>query len=306
MELTLDLNFFKDRFNIEFTWYQNRCNNQLVSYPLPILTGFGNVTANSPADVRNRGIEFIFNSKIIEQENFSWNVSFNLSANRNVLLAFPNLSQSPYANILFIGKPLYLANSLHYMGVDPQTGQYTFQDRNKDGIVSNNLGPTGDLYQIDLTPKYSGGMGSDFSYKGWQLNLFFHFKVQTGNNAFLNIQPPGGIGNVPAEVLNRWQKPGDKAAFARFTMNPVSSDFFLATSDAIYTDASFIRLTNLSLSYTLPAGSIKRLGLSNCRFYLKGENILVITKYKGVDPETQYFGGMPPAKIFTGGFQITL
>jgi len=306
LEATLNLNFIKDRLDFEFTWYQNTCNDQLVQYPLPILTGFGQVTGNSPADVRNRGIEMSFRGKIIDQKDWIWEITFNISANRNVLLAFPNLSQSPYANQIFIGKPLYLTNVLHYLGVDPQTGQYTYQDKNKDGVISTNFGPTGDTYPVYLTPKYSGGLGSDLTYKGWDLSLFFHFKKQIGNNAFISIQPPGGISNEPTEMLNRWQRPGDKAAFARYTENPVASDFNLTTSDATYTDASFIRLTNLSLSYSLPVKWTRRTGLSLCRIYLKGQNLITITNYKGVDPETQSFGSMPPSKIITGGFQITL
>jgi len=304
LEMALDLNFLNDRINFEIAWYKNRCNNQLIFYPLPIITGFYSVIANSPADVQNTGTEFVLNARVIDREKLDWNISFNLGVNRNKLIAFPNLDQSPYANQIFVGRSLTLKHILHYTGVDPKTGEYTYEDKNKDGVITTNLGPTGDLYDLDFTTKYAGGFGSDLKYRNWQLNLFFYFKKRMGLNAYANIQPPGGISNAPEEVLNRWKYPGDKADFARFTTNPVLSDFFLSNSDAAYTDASFIRLSNISLSYTLPEKWTRHARMNSCRVYFQGQNIFVISNYKGVDPETQNFGGMPPEKIFTGGLEI--
>src|ERR1044072_9050265 len=304
LELALDLNFFKDRINFEIAWYKNRCNNQLINYPLPIMTGFYSVIANSPADVQNTGTEVVMNTRIIDKEKLTWNISFNIGVNHNKLIAFPNIQQSPYAYHLLVGKSLSMRHLLHSTGVDPKTGEYTYEDKNKDGVVSRSLGPNSDLYAVDFTTKYSGGMGSDFKYKDWQLSLFFYFKNRLGANAYTAIQPPGGASNAPTEVLNRWKQPGDKASFARFTTNPVLSDFLLASSDAAFTDASFIRLSNLSLSYSLPEKWAKRARMNSCRVYFQGQNIFVITKYKGVDTETQNCGAMPPERIFTSGFEI--
>ena len=224
--------------------------------------------------------------------------------NRNKLLAYPNLLQSTYAYSYFIGKPLNLVQALHYTGVDPQTGQYTYQDRNHDGMISTALGPTGDLYQIPRDPKYWGAMGSELRCGQWQLGLFFLFKRQIGKNAYASLTTPGGISNEPAAVLNRWQKPGDKAEFARFTEVAAASDNYFGTSDVAYSDASFIRLQNLSLSYTLPEQWTRKASINVCRLYIQGQNLIVITGYKGVDPETQNFGGMPVPKTLTAGLQM--
>jgi len=307
LEMAIDLNFLKDRISLEVATYRNRCGNQLVTYPLALLTGFPGVTANFPADVQNTGLEITLRGKIIDKQNLSWSANFNLGLNRNKLLAFPNIENTPYANQLFVGKPLFVGQALHFKGVDPQTGQYTYEDKNKDGTISTDLGAGGDMYVYDLTPKYSGGFGSDFSYKSWQLSMFFHFKSQIADNALENIRPPGGKGilsNEPVNVLNRWRKPGDIAQYARFTTNPNASDYFLTSSDIIYTDASFIRLTNLAVSYSFSEKWTKRAGLTALKIYARGENLFVITKYKGVDPETQAFNFLPPTKIFTGGLQI--
>jgi len=305
LELALDLGFISDKVHAVLAWYRNRCDNQLINYPLPYLTGFPFVTANWPADVENTGIELNVSGKIIDQKDWSWNVSFNLARNTNKLIAFPNLQQSVYANSLFIGQSLDLGLVLHSLGVDPQTGTNAFQDKNKDGTISTTPGPAGDLYPINLAPKFYGGLGTDIRYEGLQLSLFFEFKKKIGANAFATLPTPGQQFNQPVEVLNRWQHPGDKAEFARYITNNQVSDNYLRSSDAAFTDASFIRLNNFSLSYTLPAKLSKRAAMTNCRFFLQGQNIFVITKYKGVDPETQTFSNMPPAKIIAGGIDIT-
>ena len=306
LEIAIDLGFMHDRLDLEVAWYRDRCGNQLISLPLSILTGFNQVTANSQADVQNRGLEITLNGKILEKKDVELNLKLNIGFNRNKLLAFPNLDQSIYQYNVFIGQSLNITQLLHYTGVNAQTGQYTYEDKNKDGSISVNRGPTGDLYLYDLNPKYTGGFGTDFRYRNWHLSLFFHFRKQMGSNAFTNMLPPGWISNVPVEMLNRWTYPGQTAPFARYTTHPVESDYNLAQSNASFTDASFLRLENLSCSYDFPENWIRKVKLKGCRLYIQAQNLFVITKYKGVDPETQNFGSMPPAKIVTGGLQITL
>jgi len=304
-EIALDLGFLNDRISLEAAWYRNRCNNQLVEFPTPIYTGFTSVTSNSPADVENTGWEFIVTSKIIDNKNFKWSVKFNIGFNRNKLLAYPNLSQSPYRDVFIIGQPLNIRKLLHYTGVDPQTGLYTFQDKNKDGQIT--LDYTGqnldDRYIYNYGPKFDGGFTSNFNYKNFDLSALFYFKKQMGTNALASFDIAGGITNQPADVLQRWQKAGDVARIAKLTANPGDISYFqyLYASDATFTDASFIRLQNLSLSYTLPEKLIKKMGLNSFRIYLQQQNLFVITKYKGIDPEIQVFGGLPLSKITTVG-----
>jgi len=306
LELALALGLLKDRINIEIAGYRFRCGNQLVQYPLPLLTGFPSVAANSPANVENKGIEVTLNSKLIEKEKIDWGFTFNIGVNRNKLLAFPNILQSSYANILYVGQSLNLAHTLQFTGVDINSGLYTYKDLNKDGSITTSYGPTGDLYTFDISPKYSGGFGSNFRYVNWQVSVFFEFVKKIGTNAYAILQPPGGAYNEPVEVLNRWQKPGDKAEFARFSTIPDITDYYLSNSDAAFTDASFIRLSNLFLSYSVPEKILKKIRLEQCKIFIQGQNILTITKYKGVDPETANFGVMPPSRILTAGIEIHL
>jgi len=304
LEVAVDLSFLKDRINLEAVWYRNRCSDQLVAFPTPLLTGFTSVTSNSPADVQNTGWEFLLNAEILNEKNFSWSAKFNIGINRNKLIKYPNLSQSPYGGRLIIGQSINIIKLLHFTGIDPQTGLYTFQDKNKDGqITVDQTGQTtDDRYIHDLSPKFDGGFTNNFNYKNWQLSVFIYYKKQIGRNALISLDAPGDITNQPTSVLNHWKKEGDIANNPRFTTSPGTSFYnYQIFSDAIYTDASFIRLQNLSLSYTLPQKIIKTHALENCKIYIQGENLFIITKYNGLDPEVQGFTSIPRARTITAG-----
>jgi len=303
-EVALDLGFLKDRINIEVAFYRNHCNNQLIQFATPEFTGFTNVTANSVANVQNTGWEFLVNLKVIETRKVKWALNFNTGFNHNKLLGYPNLDQSPYKYTYIIGKPLNFIRLLHYTGVDPQTGLYTFADKNKDGAISTTPGPTDDRYIYEMNPKFNAGFNNVVSYKNLELTIFVYVQNELGNNA-LGTQP-GGMNNESVLLLKRWQKPGDVSSVARYTTgtgnsNTTTDGYFHGASDGVFSNASFIRLQNLSLAYTLPERVTSRAGLQQFKIYLRGENLFMITKYKGLDPETQNFGGMPPNKVFTGG-----
>jgi hypothetical protein len=308
LEGAIDLGFIDDRITTEFAWYSNHCSNQLVTEPLPSQTGFASVVANLPALIQNQGLESTIKVKIIDSKNLQWSFNFDIGANRNKLLAFPNLNQSVYYGIYTIGKPLTIAKLLHYTGVDPATGQYTFQDRWHNGIIDVN--PTDsltDLYDKDLTVKYEGGFGTDFTYKGFQISAFFRFRNKLTPSNIAYIATPGQMQNEPTEVLNRWQKPGDKAEFAEFTTQPgVLYQDFQDYSDGVYSNGSYIRLQNVSLSYNLPKSVINKGSFQLIRIYIHAENLFLITKYHGLDPDVPVFGALPPAKTIVAGLQINL
>jgi len=307
LEGAVDIGLFHDRVSIEAAFYRDRCDDQLLQYPTPLYTGFNSVVANWPADVQNLGMEFTVSAKIITHKNFSWTVNFNEGINKNKLLAYPNLSQSPYANTLVVGQSLSLIHVLHCTGVDPQTGQYAFEDKNHDGYITFNTGNhlTDDSYTLDIAPKFSGGVGNNFTYKGVQLSAFFSFRKQIGRNAFNSTGLfPGTMNNISTdEFQRRWRKPGDIASVARLNAGPTTqfdNDYYFY-SDANWTDASFIRLSNVAVAYTLHGNALRKTGIDKISLFIRAENLFVITKYKGSDPETQNYGGMPPARVATAG-----
>ncbi len=312
LEAALDLGFLKDRINLSIVYYRNRCGDQLVNFPTPALSGFTSVVANSPALVQNDGWEFTGGAKLIDGKNFKWSLNFNMAINHNKLVDYPNFALSPYLGNYIIGQPLNIVKLLHYTGVDPQTGLYTFEDRNHDGQISvnhSNLSLSDDGFVQNLAPKFFGGLGMNFSYKNLNLSLFFNFKKQVGSNSLYQIYYGAGTQgiNEPAALIGQeWKQPGDKATIAKFsTLNLDASYYnFQGGSDAAYTDASFIRLSNVAFSYSLPTAWLKKAGMQGCNLFLNVNNLFTITKYQGPDPESQNFGGLPPTKTIVAGINF--
>jgi TonB-linked SusC/RagA family outer membrane protein len=307
----LDLGFLKDRILFTADYAVNKSSNELLSYALPITTGFGSIESNFPATVQNTSLEFSLSTTNIKSGNFKWTTNINLTVPRNKLIAFPNLASSSYASQLVIGQPITVQKVFHMIGVNPTTGEYEFANAQGNPTSNPQLG-TDNNTLINLAPTLYGGFQNSFSYKGFQLDVLFSFVKQKGlNDAFGNY--PGGFtfGNQPTTVLNRWQQPGDVASVQRYNTNYMLIGQWVDAaynSDAAYTDASFIRLKNLSLSWQLPKIWYSTLNLQNCRLYVQGQNLLTITNYKGMDPENpEGFGaGLPPIKILTLGIQVTL
>jgi TonB-linked SusC/RagA family outer membrane protein len=307
LEAAVDMGLFNDKISFSVAWYRNRCNDQLLLFPIAIYTGFGNVTANSPANVQNMGWEFNLGGKIINSKKIAWNFTLNSGINKNKLLSYPNIEQSPYAQQFIVGQPLNIIRKLHFTGVDPQTGFYSIEDKNKDGVISTTFGNTDDRYVLKIDPTLSGGLGTTINYSGIELSLFFSIiKQKFGLNSFAtNGYIPGGITNTSLYIFNnRWRKPGDVSQFAKFTTTPDNSFSYFYNSDGVYTDASYIRLSTFTLGYNLPYSLIKTTGFESIRFSINAQNLFTITKYKGIDPETQNFGGMPPAKIIIAGINF--
>jgi TonB-linked SusC/RagA family outer membrane protein len=311
LEAGINLGFFKDWITLSVAYYRNRTSNQLLDYPTPWLSGFSSVLANLNALVQNQGWEFAIAGKGVHVHskyfNWDWAPHFNFSVNQNEFVSFPGLGSSPFRNNGQLGQPLNGLYLLHFTGVDPQTGQYTFQDRNHDGAINPNYVPPtgGDVYFKKLSPTFSTGFGFNFDLKGFSLVIFFLAKKQEGINAIAQSDFPGRFNaNQSVEVLARWQNPGDITSVGKFsTRGYADPNGYLSSSDVGYTDASYIRLQNLALSYRLPDPIAKKAGFQ-CDIFVHASNLLTITGYKGIDPEVQHFGGMPPSRTIVGGLSF--
>lgn len=314
LEMALELGFLKDRVTSTFSFFRNVSGNQLLLYKLPTQAGFSEVFANFPAEVQNKGFEIELNATPIKSAPFAWEVRLNGSFIRNKLLSFPNLETSSYS-YLTVGQSLSTYNGFHLLGVDQQTGIYQFADSSGKATVypvyptdiRRNLG--------DLDPSFFGGIQNDFHFKSWQLAFFFEYKKQQGLSYLYQLSSagivPGTMYNQPTIVMNRWQKPSDKADIQRFTTTPgnpaydAASTFSYTNVDAQFTDASYLRLKNISLSFNLPDKALKKLHWQGMRLYVLGQNLLTITPYKGNDPETQNLFALPTLKTWAAGLQIT-
>lgn len=311
LEAALELGFLHDRVLFNIAYFRNRSNNQLVDYTLPTQTGFASIFKNFPALVQNTGIELWSTSKVISSNKFSWTLSVNLTIPRNKLVSFPGIENSSYGYNYIVGKSINLLYSHQYEGVDPATGVFTVKDINHDGAIDGN----DYAYRGSLNPSFYGGFRNTFSYKGVELDFFFSFRKQKGKTYLASIYrayapPPGTMSNQPVDVLKRWQQPGDNTYIQKFTTTQ-GSDAYNAVynfgaSDGIYGDASFIRLKNVSLSYSLPESYLQKRHLKQVKVFVLCQNLLTITSYKGSDPETQNYFTLPPLRTYTAGFLVTL
>jgi len=308
----IELGFFADRIYVNATYGLNRCSNQLLNTVLPSFVGYSSIAANFPATVQNTSWELSLQTVNIKSRSFQWTTNIALTIPRNKLLAFPNFDKSPYTRNLIIGRPLDIQRKLHFLGVDPATGMYQVADANGKPTISPSY-PSDYTVLISIFPKYYGGLQNSISYKGLQLDFFFHFVKQLGSNSysFMNgFRFPGaffrGLSNQPVTVLDRWQKPGDKASIQLYSTQNNDNINYVINSNHFYTDASYIRLKNVSLSWQLPAKWKQSAHLQNARIYVQTQNLLTFTSYKGVDPENQSIVSLPPLRVWTFGFQLTL
>ncbi|MBB5440864.1 TonB-linked SusC/RagA family outer membrane protein [Pedobacter sp. AK017] len=311
LEFGVELGLNKDKILLNIDWYRNRCGNQLVNYQLPTQTGFSNVTQNFPGLVENSGWDFQLNTILFKTKEFSWNTSVNLTIPKNMLVAFPGIESSPYSSIYIVGQSLSVINKLLFAGVNPTTGIFEYQSANGPTIAPDLLIDKQIIGNLD--PKFYGGLKTNFSYKRFQLDLFFEFKKQLGVNYLYSIYSGGAIGrtqrNLPAIMLSRWQNPGDQSDIQRFSTSLTDNGFkaaqYLVNSSGVYSDASFIRFKTASLSYSFNDFLLKKIKMQGCRLYVNAQNLFTITKYKGPDPETQSLYGVPPLKTVVAGVQFS-
>ena len=309
-EGALDLGFLQDRFLVSVAFFRSRNGNQLISYSLPAQSGFNSVIQNFDALVENRGWEFSGTGRLVAVADWGWTITLNMTLPQNRLVSFPGLATSAYANTYVEGESLRVTKGYRFTGVDQSTGIYGFEDVNKDGRLNYK-----DDYQVlgSRDPRYYGGISNNLRWKACQLDFFLDYRRQQGLNYRASMQSsfiPGLPFNQPQLILNRWQRPGDTGPEQRFTAVPGSEAFiaaasYLATSDAVYSDASFIRLRNLSFSWQLPDRLLQRRRLQTARLFFQGQNLLTLTRYKGSDPETQNLYVLPPLKTLTAGLQLT-
>lgn len=306
LEAGLELGFLKDRMNFKISYYRSRSSNQLVGYSLPPTTGGSSIVANLPATIQNTGVEMQLDVEVIRNALFSWNSGLVITIPRNLLISYPNLAGSSYANTYVIGQSLYAQKVYQVKGVDLQTGIYTFATKSPGIPVYPD-----DLATVkDIAKDYYGGIQNTFKYKQWSLDIFIQFVKQTSYNFKKTFALPGTMNNQPVEVLDRWQKPDDRASFQKFTRSygtETGSVYNAYTaSDQSIGDASYARLKNLSLSYQLPSSLLKRWHLQGIRLYLQGQNLFTFTKYIGLDPELPFSQSLPTLRVYTAGFQLTL
>ncbi len=300
LEFALELGWFQDRIRFVGNHYRNRSSNQLLGMPLPGTAGFSSINGNLDATVENTGWELELHTVNVRTDRFSWSTGFNITFPKTRLVSFPNLEGSTYANFLVIDQPLDITKRYRFDGVDASTGLFSFKDLNMDGSITAQE----DRVALDLNPKYYGGLTNHFSYGRLDLDILVQFTKQLGLNFWSNSVMPGRMANQPVSVLQRWQGEGDNAAFQQFSNGtPATNAAYqqYVQSDAVVSDASFIRLKNVSIAYRVTK---EREHGFTCSLFLRGQNLLTLTDYLGLDPETANPLAVPALRMVTLGTRI--
>ena len=189
-------------------------------------------------------------------------------------------------------------------------GDAIYEDINHDG----NINALDIVYLGSSLPKLTGGFGFSLNYARWKLNAQFNYRVGNKilNLARLDAEAMIGNDNQSQAVNYRWRKEGDVTSIPR-AMYGASSNYNTLVSDRFVENGSFLRLNYLQLSYAFDPKVIKKvIGLNGLDFYISANNLFILTKYTGVDPEVGYggygasidSGQTPRAKSYTFGFNV--
>jgi TonB-linked SusC/RagA family outer membrane protein len=306
LDLALELGFLKNTILINIDRYRDLTSDQLVAYNIPSITGFTSYEANLPAVVENSGWEFELTTKNIKKDKFSWTTTFNLTLPKNELKSFPNLATSSYANTLVIGQDISRIYGYQFDGLD-HNGLALYSS--KSGPAKNNPNSATDSYYTigKKTPDLYGGIGNTITYGNWSIDILGQFVKQwaLGNLMFT----PGAEGyNNYAITSNYWTPAHTNTSIPKPS---TYNDFNYFQSSANFFNASYFRIKNVAISYSLPKSWITKMNIDQARVFLQGENVLSFWNRNNpfLDPESGTFGGtsnnLPPVKSFVIGIQTT-
>jgi TonB-dependent starch-binding outer membrane protein SusC len=300
LNLGVDLSIWSGRLQTIFNVYYNKTKDLLLTRPYPLTTGFGGI-ADNIGEMENKGIELTLTSVNIDKE-VKWTTTLNASRNMNKVLFLAD-SIPLYrgysgegvdaTNIIKEGEPLGSFWGLNYLGVNPANGDAIYEDRNKDGAITN-----ADAMVIgNAQPKLIGGITNRVSYKRFDLSVFFNFSL---GNKVLNFSKASFVNmggdiqtNQSVDALRRWQKPGDVTDIPRYELNSTKNNLH---SNRLLEDASYLRLKNVSFGYNLPSNIVNKAMFEQVRVSVSATNLWTLTKYTGSDPEVSTLDGSTAAQ----------
>lgn len=318
--LGVDLAFLNENLSFSVDVYHNKTSKMLIYEPSVSAGGLGFMVTNSGA-MRTNGVDLGINARILNKT-FKWDAGLIYNHADNKVLSLPNNNQpliNGYAGASYItevGKAANLfygyqtsgvyasnaeASAAGYMvktalgaAVPFKGGDVRFVDQNGDKIIDEQ-----DRVAIgNPNPDFTGSFSNQFSYKNWSLDALFTFSY--GNDLYnytrLQIESVSNFNNQSLAVLNRWKVDGQVTDVPKAALNdPMGNSRF---SDRWIEDGSYFRLRTLSLAYNVP---LKTKALKYAKIYATGNNLFVLTKYMGYDPEFNATGS-----IYTQGVDTTV
>ncbi|WP_233454731.1 SusC/RagA family TonB-linked outer membrane protein [Hymenobacter negativus] len=349
----IDLGFFKGRLNVSADYYRNDVDGLILAVRTPLSVGIPNnssYNANVGA-MYNQGFELTIGTQNVRNENFTWTSSFNFSTNKNRVTALSNNEDLLFTyNITRVGESVGSLYGYDYRGVNQANGspiyrrldgvlvqgstapsgttasRYYIYDPANPGAAFVNSGTGANLSSLtaadkivlgQTNPSIFGGLGNNFTYKGFDLDVFFRYSL---GNKLMNITRQQMLRtdflNNSTEILTRWQNPGDQTDVPRIASGNsgfVNQDG--SGSSRFVESGNFLRMQNITLGYNLPARILGPTTLSRVRVFVQAQNVFTVTKYKGVDPEVNNsptsnnttgvdYNSNPQQRVFTGGVNV--
>lgn len=325
-----DIGLFEDRIIINTDYYRMVTSDLLFQVPLPEYSGFSSVLSNA-GKVENKGYELGISSRNLVG-GFKWNMDLNFSVNKNKILKLSDTVDVFYKNtpgavlggenqVLRVGQPVGMFFGYVYDGVYQEGDEVISGGEGLGGEKFRDLDEDGKLSADDRTimgnphPDFIWGFNNTFTFKGFDLNIFFQGTQGNDIANYTRYELDGLIGksNATAAMNRSWTPentdtdvPAAKSRPARFSSRWIE-------------DGSYIRLKSLALGYTLPKSVTDKMNIRSFRIYVSGQNLWTATNYSGVDPEVSFrssgreesntnlgldFASYPMAKSYTVGLSV--
>src|SRR5260221_4652066 len=280
----IDFSLFKGRLTGSVEYYDKRTSDLIWYYPVSTIQYFVNTFTANVGSISNKGFELSLEATPVRSADFKWSSSLNVSHNDNRVVSLSNnvfkldsiFESSPggqgqtgsYVQILKSGFPVGQFFTFKYAGKNAQ-GITQFYD--KSGKITTAPKNFADYYYAgNAQPKLQIGWGNTFAYKRFDLNIFVRslLGARVMNATLADLNRPVEATNYNLPVFSSQESPKDISAYIY--------------SNRYVEDASYLRLDNVTLGYNFP--SLFR-GMRSMRIYVSGNNLTVITGYRGLDPE---------------------
>ena len=286
----LDATLFQSRLSLNLDYYFKRTKDMLMWVTLPAGSSAVNSIQRNEGEMTNKGIELSISSKNLVRE-FKWSTDFNISHNKNRLesLVFKQVYYdarvtdilSDFAVKNMPGRSLGGFWGYESEGVDPETGELMYVDKNDDGFIN----ASDRAYIGDPNPDFTYGMTNMFSYKNFSLSVLLQ---GTYGNDIFNVSRIESEGmydakNQSKRIIERWRRPGMITSIPKAGYDMKISSYFVE-------DGSYLRIKDITLSYDFNMDWMRIIGVRKIQPYATVTNLFTFTKYLGFDPEVNQWG----------------
>lgn len=310
-DIGFDLSFLQ-RIHLTFDFYNEETSDALFETPLSMTTGISKTYQNI-GSIRNRGIEFSINTSIIQNNDLNWNFFANLTWNKNEVIKLSTDDPLEYTyQIIEQGHPYSQFYMKEYVGIDHETGKPLWYLNKEGDETTSDYNAAAKRYVGDADPKVLGGFGTNLTWKGVDFNLNFNYrlggKVYNSGAAFTGF---GMAFRTPLEdvALNSWTPENKNAKYPQYIYRDPNNA--TATSSRYLYSGNYLRISNVTLGYTLPKTWTQKAFIQKLRAYVSVDNLYTFTAsdFVGYNPETSADGVIawqyPATCTFIGGIQLT-